>query len=100
MPAATPQTPPTTHGIPSATVRPKIRALLEREPHLLAEFADHTGWSEDLTRAWLRNARPVNATDIVAWSDVLDVPVPWLTGDIDTPLGLSMRLGTLDVRAR
>ena len=91
-------TTPQHSGIPSSVVRPKVRAILEREPHRLAKFASQTGWTEDLTRAWVRNARPVDLCDIADWADALDVPMAWLVGLIDAPLSVTLRLGAMDTQ--
>ena len=80
----------------------RLAQLLERSSITPEEFIDQLGLEPSITvRDILDGTHVLEPSDIVAAADVLQVPIPVLTGDVPVAghLGVSLRLGLVGDRA-
>lgn len=71
----------------------RLRAMLGATPGAREEIAALFGWTDAQIDQRLAGDDPdVDASDIVALSDVLRVPIPWILGEEPNPLQVLVRL--------
>ncbi|WP_251151373.1 hypothetical protein [Cellulosimicrobium sp. Marseille-Q4280] len=71
----------------------RLRAMLAVTPGALEEAAHALDCTTSQVHARLAGDDPdVDASDIVALSDVLRVPIPWILGEVPNPLQVLVRL--------